>query len=301
MTSAHPLRGILLFITGLLLFACMDAMVKLLTASYPVPMIAALRYFVHLMLMVALLGPRHGRTLLKTTRTGWVIARAVSLAGATLFIALALKRMPVAEMTAIVFLSPLLVVLIAGPLLGEEVSAADWIAAAVGFAGIVLIARPGGDGGIDPVGLACALGGVVVMTVYQLLSRTLAATESTLALLFWTAMTGSTIFGLLLPWTWEGGLPPWRDGLLFVAVGATGGLGHFLFTAAYRQASASALAPLMYVQLLWAGLLGWLVFDHVPHGWSIVGMAMVAGCGIVAGLRSHRVRRKAIATSDLEA
>lgn len=300
MNSAHPLRGILLFVTGLLLFACMDVMVKVLTASYPVPMIAALRYFVHLMLMVALLGPRHGRALLKTTRTGWVIARAVSLAGATLFIALALKRMPVAEMTAIVFLSPLLVVLVAGPLLGEKVGPADWIAALVGFVGILLIARPGAEGGLDPVGLACALGGVVVMTVYQLLSRTLAATESTLALLFWTAMTGSTIFGVWLPWTWSGGLPPPRDLLLFLAVGATGGLGHFLFTAAYRQASASALAPLMYAQLLWAGLLGWLVFDHVPHGWSIVGMVLVAGCGIVAGVRSHQVRKRAIATSDLE-
>lgn len=301
MSNRHPLRGILLFITGLLLFACMDVMVKVLTASYPVPMIAALRYGVHLMLMVALLGPRHGRALLKTTRTGWVIARAVSLAGATLFIALALQRMPVAEMTAIVFLSPLLVVLIAGPLLGEQVGMADWIAAGVGFVGIVLIAQPGSAGGIDLLGLAFALGGVVVMTVYQLLSRTLVATESTLALLFWTAMTGTTIFGVLLPWTWQGGLPPWRDALLFLAVGATGGLGHFLFTAAYRQASASALAPLMYAQLLWAGLLGWLVFDHVPQGWSVVGMVMIAACGVAAGLRSHRVRRKAIATSDLEA
>lgn len=291
MTAKHPLGGILLFVCGLLLFACMDTTVKYLTAYYPVPVIAALRYMVHAMLMVALIAPRNGRQLVQTNRTGWVLVRAMCLAGATLFMGLALKRMPVAETTAIVFLSPLLVVLVAGPLLREQVGWIDWAAALIGFLGIMLIARPGAN--LDPTGIVFALGAVGVMTAYQLLSRILATTEQTIAMLFYSALFGSVLFGLTLPWFWEGSMPPPSHLLLFLVVGASGGMGHFLFTASYRHTPASVLAPLTYVQLLWAGLLGWVVFGHVPDGLSILGMCVVAACGVLVGVKSHLGRRKA--------
>nr|WP_293244877.1 DMT family transporter [Panacagrimonas sp.] len=284
------LTGILLFVGGLFLFACMDTTVKFLVAHYPVPVVAAMRYMVHALLMLVLLGPTQGRLLIKTERTGWVLVRAACLAGATFFMGLALQRMPVAETTAIVFLSPLVVVLIAGPVLKEKVGALDWVAALAGFLGIVLIARPGGD--LDIVGIAFALVAVAVMVGYQLLSRILVTTERTVAMLFYAAMFGSVLFGLTLPWFWEGPLPPWEHQLLFLLVGACGGMGHFLFTAAYHQTEASALAPLMYAQLLWAGLLGWLVFGHVPDALSILGMLIVAGCGGLVGLKQHTVRRR---------
>lgn len=298
LSGSHPVGGVLLFMCGLFLFACMDATMKVLAAHYPVPMVAALRYWVHALLMLALLAPSHGRRLVQTTRTGWVMVRSLCLAGATLFMALALQRMPLAETTAIVFLSPLLVVLIAGPVLGERVSLTDWIAALVGFIGILLIARPGSH--LDLAGIAFALCAVVVMTGYQLLSRILATTENTVAMLFVSALVGSLMFGLSLPWFWLGGLPPPQHLVLFVLVGALGGLGHFLFTAAYRQTPASALAPLMYLQLLWAGLLGWLVFEHVPDAMSVLGMCIVAACGVAVGLKSHRAKRQAAAALDME-
>lgn len=298
MNAAHPVGGVLLFVCGLLLFACMDTMVKVLTANYPVPVVAALRYAVHLMLMVALLAPTHGRRLVQTQRTRWVLLRALCLAGATLFMGLALQRMPLAETTAIVFLSPLVVVLIAAPVLGEKTGRSDWLAALTGFLGIVLIARPGGD--LDPVGIVYGLCAVAVMVGYQLLSRVLAATEQTLAMLFVSALMGSLLFGATLPFFWTGPMPPPKDLLLFLLVGASGGMGHFLFTAAYRQAPASVLAPLMYVQLLWAGLLGWLVFGHVPDALSIAGMCIVAACGAWVGLHSHRARRNAAPEVDME-
>lgn len=297
-TGTHPLRGILLFVTGLFLFACMDTTVKYLTAHYPVPVVAALRYAVHGLLMLALLAPSQGREMLRFQRPRWVLARSMCLAGATLFMALALQRMPVAESTAIVFLSPLVVVLIAGPLLGEKVGAVDWLAALLGFSGIVLIARPGGS--LDPLGVLFALGAVAVLTGYQLLSRVLAASERTVAMLFHSALFGTIVFGLTLPWFWDGRLPPPTHVALFLIVGACGGLGHFLFTAAYRQTAASALAPLMYAQLLWAGLLGWLVFDHVPDRLSLIGMAIVAACGVAVGLNSQRAQRRAASAAEVE-
>jgi drug/metabolite transporter (DMT)-like permease len=298
MNGRHPLTGVLLFVTGLFLFACMDTTVKYLVAQYPVPVVAALRYIVHALLMLILLGPTQGRQLMQTTRTGWVLARAACLEGATFFMGLALQRMPVAETTAIVFLSPLVVVLIAAPVLKEKVGAVDWVAAVVGFFGIILIARPGGN--LDPTGIAFALCAVGVMVGYQLLSRILVSTERTIAMLFYAAVFGSVLFGMTLPWFWQGPLPPLRHQLLFLLVGACGGLGHFLFTAAYHQTEASALAPLMYVQLLWAGLLGWAVFGHVPQGLSILGMCVVAACGMLVGMKSHRARHKAEAEAELD-
>lgn len=298
MTTQHPLGGVLLFVCGLFLFACMDTTVKYLTAYYPVPVIAALRYIVHALLMLALLGPTQGRQLIQTTRTGWVLVRSACLAGATICMGMALTTMPLAETTAIVFISPLVVVLLAGPLLGEKVALSDWAGAVVGFMGILLIARPGGVA--DLAGMLFALGAICVMAAYQILSRVLAATERTISMLFYSALFGSVVFGLTLPWYWDGPVPPPEHLLLFLVVGASGGLGHFLFTAAYRQAPASALAPLMYVQLVWAGLLGWLVFGHIPDGPAILGMSIVAACGIAVSVKSHYARRRAAAAVDME-
>lgn len=290
------MRGALLLVAAVFLFACMDTTTKVLATTYEVPVVMAIRYIVHCLLMVVLLTPTQGRKLVQTRRTGLVLVRALCLAAASLFVGLALQRMPVAEATAIVFLAPLLVVLIAGQFMREKVGVIGWVAAVAGFAGVLMIARPGS--GLDPAGVAYALCGAAVIAVYQLLSRVLAATESTVALLFYTALVGSILFGIFLPWFWEGQTPTLLQLLLFLGMGVMGGLGHFLFTAAHRHAPASVLAPMMYMQLLWAGLLGWLVFGQVSAGISILGMCVVAGSGAVVAVQSHRSRR---ALSLLEA
>lgn len=284
----HPFRGVLLFFCALFLFACMDTTTKYLTAYYEVPLVVAIRYIVQCLLMLVLLAPSQGLRLVQTNRTGLVIVRAASLAIASLSVGMAFQRMPVAETTAILFLSPMLVVLIAGPLLKERVGLIDWVAASTGLLGIVLIARPGGD--LDPVGIAYALGAVGLLASYQLLSRVLIRTERTVALIFYMALVGSILFGIGLPWYWEGVAPSAMQILLFLSLGVTGGLGHFLFTAAHRHAPASLLAPMMYVQLVWAGLLGWLVFEHVPDHLSILGMCVVAVGGVLVALNSRRTR-----------
>ena len=287
-TAVHPLRAVLLVMAAVLLFACMDTTTKVLTTDYPPPIVIAVRYAVQCLLMLAILAPSHGRRMVETRRTGLVVLRSVCLALASVIMAIAFHRLPVAEATAIVFLSPLLVVLISGTVLHERVGAFGVIAAVAGFAGVLLIARPGA--GLDPLGVACALAGAVLIATYQLMSRLLASTESTIPMLFYTALTGSLIYGLMFPWFWEGRTPSTQQALLFVCTGAAGGLGHFLFTAAHRHAPASVLAPVMYVQLVWAGLLGWLVFGHVADALSIVGMVIVAAAGAAVALRAHLPR-----------
>ena len=289
LTAQHPVRGALLILTGVFLFACMDTTIKYLTAFYPAPLVVAVRYIVHFLLMVVLLAPSQGRKLIQTQRTGLVLVRAACLAAGSLAFALALKRMPVAEASAILFVAPLLVLLVAGTFLREKVGSFGWIAAITGFAGMLLIARPGG--GLDAIGVVLALCAAATTATYQLLSRVLASTESTIAMLFYTAIVGAICFGAVLPWFWTGPAPTPLQLLLFLTIGALGGLGHFVFTAAHRHAPASALAPLQYVQLLWAGLLGWAVFGHVPEGLSILGMIVVAVAGTLVALKSQLAAR----------
>ena len=286
MPAAHPLRGALLCVAALALFACMDTVTKYLAQSHAVPLIVGVRYLGNLALMVAFLGPTHGQQMIRTQRTGLVWIRAGCLASASLLIGLALQRMPVAETTAITFLAPILLVVVAGPVLGERIGWVGWAATLFGFAGVLLIARPGS--GLVASGVLFVLCAVAMNLGYQLLSRVLAASETTFALLFYTALAGSILYGLAMPWFIEDRAPSLFEAMLFASLGLFGGLGHFLFTAAFRHAPASLLAPLNYLQLLWAGLLGYLVFGHVPDAVSLLGMAVIAGSGVLVALKTKR-------------
>lgn len=276
-------KGFLLAATGLLLFACMDSTTKYLTTHYNVPSVVAMRYLVHFALMLVILAPRHANSLVKTQRTGLAILRAVVLTLASLCIGLALQRMPLAETTAINFLAPTLIALFASSLLGEQIGGWGWAAVITGFVGVLLIARPGG--GLDTWGVIFALGAAAANAAYQLLSRLLASTEKAVTLLFYTALVGTVVFGLALPFFWEGKTPSTTELILFFCMGTFGGLGHYLFTLAYRHAPASALAPMTYLQLLWAGLLGWIIFDTVPDGLGILGMGIIAASGLLIAVK----------------
>ena len=298
-----PMKGILLVTLAVMTFALADVATKHLTMLYAVALVIALRYLINLVLLGVLLGPRHGRVLVTTRRTGLVFLRAVCLAAASLTMGIALSYMPVGETVAIIYLAPFVVLLLSGPLLGETVARAGWIGAAAGFAGVLLIVRPGS--GLDPVGVGFALVNAGFTAGYHLLSRILVRTESTIALLFHSALIGTVIFGAMLLWTGLGPLPSGPDVLILLALGGLATLGHFLFTAAYREAPASLLAPVNYMHLVWAALLGWLVFGHFPDGLTLVGMAIVAGAGVAVALRTHLARQSAsrlpIVTLDPEA
>jgi len=284
-STGHPVQATLLVIAALFLFACTDTITKFLAMRHPVPFVLAIRYIFLSLLMAVLFVPTRGKALVQVRRTGLTWLRGGSLALISLFVGLALSRMPVAETTAINFLAPMLVILLAGPLLNERIGAVGWFAAGSGFLGVLLITRPGS--GLDPAGVAFALCAVAASVLYQLLSRILAVTERTLTLLFYTALAGAIGFGVLLPWYWAREFPGPMDTLMFLAVGITGGLGHYLYTAAYRHAEAARLAPLNYLQLVWAALLGWVVFGHVPDMLSLLGMGIVIASGMVMTLRGH--------------
>lgn len=276
-------KGVVFLLAALLVFACMDMTIKVLTSYYEAPVVVTFRFLIQTLLMMALFLPSQGARLVRTQSTALVVLRAASLAVASLLVAFALTQMPLAETTSIVFLAPLLVVFLARPVLGEQIGMRGWTGAVLGFAGAILIVRPGS--GLDSTGIVCAVCAAACLCIYLLLSRYLAPTERTLVMLFYSALIGTGACAVLLPWYWQGEAPTLSLLVMFVLMGAASGVGHFLLTAAYRHAPASILAPLNFLQLVWAGVLGWLVFDHVPDELSILGILVIATGGIMVAVK----------------
>jgi drug/metabolite transporter (DMT)-like permease len=282
------LLGVALAALATASFAVSDVLTKHLAEQHPVPVVMALRYGISLVLLTAVLAPRMGATLWRVTRPGPVVARALTLACASLTMGHALRLMPVGETVAIMYLAPFLVLLLSAPVLGERVGRADWLGAAVGFAGVLVILRPGS--GLDPVGVALALVNAGCATAYALMTRVLSRTETTLALLFHVSLTGTVVFGVMaLPILPQLALG-WGDLVPMVGLGVAATLGHFLFTAAYREAPPSLLGPVTYLHLVWAAGLGWVVFAHVPDAATVAGMALVVLAGTATAWRARRAR-----------
>lgn len=294
-TSQPPGRGILFLLGAILLFAVLDTTVKHLSSHAPIPLLVWGRYSAHLALMLLFLAPRQGLALVRAPQLPLQILRGLLLLGCTGFGFAALARMPVAETTAIFFTAPLLVALLAGPWLGERLTRERWLTALAGFAGILLIARP--HAGLTSAGIALALGGAVCYACYQLLTRQLAGRTPPLTLLFYTALVGTLGASLALPWFWPGSWPPLWVILATIALGILGGSGHLLLIHAFRNAPASLLSPFLYVQLLWATLLGAAFFGHWPDGLSFLGMGIIVASGawlaFGAHLRQHFRRLRA--------
>lgn len=282
----HPLRGVLLFLAALFLFAALDATAKYLNAYFAVPLLVWARYLVHFVIMLVAMAPGMGREIIVTRRPWLMSFRALMLVGVTLLGQLALKTLPLAETTALVFITPLLVALLAGPMLGEQVRRKTWLATFAGFVGVLLIARPGGA--LVGPGVAYALAAALCYAIYQILTRKLAATEHPNRLLFYTALIGTLAMSLTLPAYWDSQIPTLPQGLLIISLGLYGGIGHFMLIRALREAPASTLSPLLYVQLIWATLLGWWVFDQFPDMLAVVGMLIIGASGLSLAIRTRR-------------
>jgi drug/metabolite transporter (DMT)-like permease len=290
--SHNALRGILLVLLAAFLFASMDTAGKYLMTKFNVPLVAAVRYGLNLIFLLALVTPKHGRNLWKTQRTGLVILRGASLAIATFFAGLALQLMPVGEAVSIFYLQTFGVLLASGYFLNERVSLVGWIAAFAGFAGVLLIARPGGA--LPPLGVLFALICATISVVYVFLSRKLATTESTMAMLFYVAVAGIVLFGIMLVFDWNTYSFTALDTVLLAFIGGASLAAHFLFTAAYRLAPASILSPFSYFHIALAVLLSWQVYSHVPDVWAIIGMTMIAVSGAAIAVHSHVTKARPV-------
>ncbi len=288
----NPRRAIVYMLAASFLLTLLDATVKWLAQSYSPLEIGFLRYFVGLFIAAGIAHRAGGLGTLRTRRlAGHLLRSALNLATMLAFY-YALRLLPLADAIAISFTSPLFTTALSGPMLKEHVGIRRWSAVAIGFVGVVLIARPTG-GGVN-VGALLELVSCLCWSLTQVTSRQLSATEPSHTILFYYSLAVVVVLGSLMPTAWV--TPHGLDWLWFLICGLLGSFGQFFITQALRYGEASLVAPLDYTSLVWATLLGFLVFGDFPTWLVLVGAAVIIVSSLyVAGGEAMAARKPASA------
>jgi drug/metabolite transporter (DMT)-like permease len=196
--------------------------------------------------------------------------------GATLFFILGLSRLPIAEATAIGFVSPLFVTALSIPMLGETIGPRRWVAVVVGFLGVLVVIRPG-TSAFNPAALF-PIASSSCWAIGLVLTRTMHRTDRTLTILFYSTLIGFALAGVAMPVVWR--MPDLPALALMVGQGSLSTIGQTLLIAAFGRAGASVLAPFSYSQMLWATLLGYLLFSTIPDALTWTGAAIIIASGL---------------------
>ena len=282
MQGGHrPALGIVLVIAAASCFAVMDTTVRFVGAFFSVALVLFSRYALHAAIMTVWIAASPDKSF-RTANPMFQIARGALLAFASAMAFAALRRMPVAEFTAIVMLTPLIATLFARAWLKERVSPLRWTLVAGGFIGALMVVRPG-SGQIGWAALL-PLAAAFANAAFQIMTSRYAPQENPFTTNFYTGATGMTIaLPILLasvadPLDVLAAAPVLQLGAL-AAVALLGTTGHLLLIMALGKAPAATLMPFQYAQLAVAALAGFAVFGVVPDGWGWLGMAVIAGCG----------------------
>jgi drug/metabolite transporter (DMT)-like permease len=280
MTS--PLRGIGIALVALLMFSSSDVFGKILIRSIPATEIAWIRYVVFVALagvLVARDGGRH-RLWLRTRHPWGQVLRGLGMVGSAVGFNASTRYLPLAEATAIYY-----ILLLAVPMLGEKVGPWRWAGAAAGMIGVLVVGRPGSSA-FQPAALI-TIAGATSWAFASILTRKLSGERGTVTLL-WTALTGLAALTLILPvgFVWPT-LPELGLGLL---VGLFSSCANYLLILAYRQAPASTLAPFSYLQLIYSGTFGWLVFGNLPDAMTFLGLGIILAAGALNAWRERMGR-----------
>jgi drug/metabolite transporter (DMT)-like permease len=280
------LTGIALMCCAVALFACLDTTAKYLNTQMDSLEIAWARYTSAFLLTLIVSNPLTQPALLRTKRMKLQITRALLLVGSTALNFLALRWLQLDEALSIIFTFPFIVAIASGPMLGEWLGWRRWSAICFGFAGVLLITRPG-LGGMHPAALL-SLAATVCYGLYAVITRIVSRTDSNQTSLFYANFIGALVMLPVIPFVWH--TPSnWLIALMLMGTGVLGSAGHFCLIAGHKLAPASVLSPFVYTQLIWVVILGYLVFDHVPTGWTMAGAAMVIGSGLYLLYRERKL------------
>ncbi len=279
--APRPWVGVLLILAMTVCFASMDSLTRLLGSVVPVLLLLTTRYAFQAVVMAVWLGcsRRHG---LRTAHPRFQLLRGSLLLATSAMSFWGVQHMPVPEFTAINMLTPVLVTLLAAWLLKESVSPLRWALVVGGFAGALVVMRPGS--GLFGWAVLFPLLGACTYASFQVLTSRLAALESPYTTHFWTGAVGTAILlpvlafsGIDVP-AFIAATPATTLGLMLL-IGLLGTTGHLLLILALGRAPAATLMPFTYAQIGVAALLGWLMFGQLPDFWAWVGMAIVSACG----------------------
>ena len=277
-TAAARRRAILLLLVAMVCVAAVDTIAKLLSAEIPVVQIVWARFFFIFLCFSPFFARRgatrlvqSGNVRLQLVRASLQIVTSFSFFGALAFL-------PLADVVAIAFASPLFMILLAAPILGERPGLRRWAAVLVGLGGVLVMVRPG----FADTHWAMALPVVAALSfaLFQLLTRILARTDESLTTLFYSTVVGTVIMTAAVPTVWVDPSPgAW---VMMAGLGVIGAIAHALMIEAFSTAPASSLAPFTYSEIVWAALLGLFVFGELPDPWVAAGAAIVVASGIYA-------------------
>jgi len=278
-------RGILWMLATMFCFISLDALMKHLMESYSLVQVTWARFFFATVVAAIACG-RSLPALAVSRHPKQQLLRSVFLMATTAMFNAGIRTTPLATATTIMFLNPILVTILAIPLLGEKVGLRRWMGVLFGFLGAVVVVRPWQEGlGAYGHGVLFLLIAAVLNANYQILTRRVRGDDPLTSLLY-TAAAGAVVTSLMVPWFWS--WPSAFDWLLLAGTGLFGGLGHLFLIRAFRAAPASVVAPFSYSSLLWAALFGFVIWGDWPDLWTWAGAALIIGSGLYI---FHRERK----------
>ncbi|MGR3501341.1 DMT family transporter [Pseudaestuariivita sp.] len=279
-TSDNAPLGIGMILAAYLFFACIDTSVKWLTLSGLAALqLSFMRYLGHGIISTALIG-RGGWTWerFQTTHLGWVLLRTYLLVASTAFNFIALTYLPLSITSAIMFSAPVIVCVLAWPMLGERVGPWRWFAICLGFAGVLIVIRPGGAA--FHWAMLLSLHNAAALALYSIITRKLSGVVAAETMQVYMGVIGTLVLLPFAVWTWV-----WPETLLewalMVGLGFWGWAGHEVYTRAHSYAPANALMPYTYSFMLYLTLAGVVVFGHVPDAATLVGAGVIVVSGLI--------------------
>src|SRR5690625_1811598 len=294
MRSSSPIAGILILVLSTWALSTLDASGKwVMAAGLSLFFMVWVRYLLHWILVVCFVVPITGWGIFRAKQPRMQIIRGVVMLLATYSFFTTLSYLPQAEATAINFLAPLLMLAAAPWVLHEPPRLSRWVGALAGFVGVLIIIRP--DSGLHPVGVFFGLVTACIFATQFIVTRKVAM-DHAMTTLLWSGSIGAILTTISLPFVFKAALPVLRDfhvsdWVALMATGVFGALGHLLQIQAYQRAPASLLAPFVYLQIVSAAGLGWLLWGQFPDALTWLGIAIICSSGVVIGLIEWRRSR----------
>ena len=269
------IRGILWLSVGAILFSLTDVVVKTLGRSFHPFELALFRYAIGFAMLTPVF-MHMGWTQIKTERPGLHLIRLIIACTAQLGLFVAVIHLKLADATAIMFSKPLFTTIVAVVLISEIVRARRWAATIVGFAGVIMMIRPGTET-MDPIALI-AVGAALFLAIANVIIRIMSKTEPPNRILFYYHIGGILIFIGPAIWVWQ--TPIGGEWILLILIGLLTTLGMICYVRAFSAGEANAVGPIEYVRLIYAGLFGYFLFIEIPDIWTVVGGAIIVACSL---------------------
>jgi drug/metabolite transporter (DMT)-like permease len=293
-TTAVPPRqtslllGIFFMCAACTLFPIMNGIVQVLSRTYPSEQIIWARTTGHLLIVLALIVPRYGLSVLKSRKPGVQVSRSLLLLASTTFFFFSVKDVPLAKASSISFMSPFFVTLLALPMLGEQIGWKRLAAVTVGFLGVLVVIRPGSEV-FQPAALGI-VASAFCYAIYQILTRQVAGLDRPETSVMYSGLFGALVMCCVIPFFWVP-FNSWADIFWHLTLGILGAAGHWCVAKAMTYGAANVIAPFQYWQMIGAIAVGYAITGLWPDQWTWLGASIIIGAGLYIAITETRARK----------